>query len=135
MNLQAYMQSLAEGINGSFSEYDESTSVVVVPLQDGRYQSVKGTLETLDDGQTQVVCFSSYVCSYHDNLNFRNFLSENQKLRYSKFSIDEEFVQVEASVFIEFLTEGNQDYLIKAIREIAVQADAWEHKLTGLDVF
>ncbi len=135
MNLQAYMQSLAEGINGSFSEYDEHTSVVVVPLQDGRYQSVKGTLETLEDGHTQVFCFSSYVCSYHDNLNFRNFLSENQKLRYSKFSIDEEFVQVEASVFVEFLTEANQEYLIRAIREIAEQADAWEQKLTGLDVF
>ena len=135
MNLQAYMQSLAEGINGSFSEYDEHTSVVVVPLADGRYQSVKGELQTLDDGHTQVVCFSSYVCSYHENLNFRNFLSENQKLRYSKFSIDEEFVQVEASVFIEFLTEDNQDYLISMIREIAEQADVWEHKLTGLDVF
>ena len=135
MNLQAYMQSLAEGINGSFSEYDEHTSVVVVPLADGRYQSVKGESQTLDDGHTQVVCFSSYVCSYHENLNFRNFLSENQKLRYSKFSIDEEFVQVEASVFIEFLTEDNQDYLISMIREIAEQADVWEHKLTGLDVF
>ena len=129
------MQSLAEGINGSFSEYDEHTSVVVVPLEDGRYQSVKGESQTLDDGHTQVVCFSSYVCSYHENLNFRNFLSENQKLRYSKFSIDEEFVQVEASVFIEFLTEDNQDYLISMIREIAEQADVWEHKLTGLDVF
>ena len=129
------MQSLAEGINGSFSEYDEHTSVVVVPLEDGRYQSVKGELQTLDDGRTQVVCFSSYVCSYHDNLNFRNFLSENQKLRYSKFSIDEEFVQVEASVFVEFLTEDNQEYLIRTIREIAQQADIWEHKLTGLDVF
>ena len=129
------MQSLAEGINGSFSEYDEHTSVVVVPLADGRYQSVKGESQTLDDGHTQVVCFSSYVCSYHENLNFRNFLSENQKLRYSKFSIDEEFVQVEASVFIEFLTEDNQDFLICMIREIAEQADVWEHKLTGLDVF
>ena len=129
------MQSLAEGINGSFSEYDEHTSVVVVPLEDGRYQSVKGESQTLDDGHTQVVCFSSYVCSYHENLNFRNFLSENQKLRYSKFSIDEEFVQVEASVFIEFLTEDNQDFLICMIREIAEQADVWEHKLTGLDVF
>jgi hypothetical protein len=135
MDLQAYMQSLAEGINGSFSEYDEHTSVVVVPLEDGRYQSVKGELQTLDDGRTQVVCFSSYVCSYHENLNFRNFLSENQKLRYSKFSIHEEFVQVEASVFIEFMTVDNQDYLMNAIREIAEQADAWEHKLTGLDVF
>ena len=135
MNLQTYMQSLAEGLNGSFSEYDDRTSVVVVPLQDGRYQSVKGTLNMLDDGHTQVVSFSSYVCSYHDNLDFKNFLSENQNLRYSKFTIDEEFVQVEASVFVEFLTENNQDFLMKMINEIAEQADCWEHKLTGLDVF
>ena len=135
MNLQMYMQSLSEGLNGSFSEYDDNTSVIVVPLQDGRYQSVKGTSKMLDDGRTEVVSFSSYVCSYHENLDFKNFLSENQNLRYSKFTIDEEFVQVEASVFIEFLTENNQDFLMKMIREIAEQADSWEHKLTGLDVF
>ena len=79
--------------------------------------------------------FSSYVCSYHDRLDFKNFLSENQNLRYSKFTIDEEFVQVEASVFVEFLTKDNQEFLVKMIREIAQQADIWEHKLTGLDVF
>lgn len=129
------MQSLSEGLNGSFSEYDDSTSVVVVPLQDGRYQSVKGTLKMLDDGHTEVVSFSSYVCSYHENLDFKNFLSENLNLRYSKFTIDEEFVQVEASVFAEFLTDNNRDFLLKMIREIAEQADTWEHKLTGLDVF
>ena len=135
MNLQMYMQSLADGLDGSFSEYDENTSVVVVPLPDGRYQSVKGTLKTLDDNYTRVVTFSSYVCSFHDNLDFKNFLSENQNLRYSKFTIDEEFVQVEASVFAEFLTEDNRDFLKKMIHEIANQADNWEHKLTGLDVF
>lgn len=135
MNLQMYMQALSEGLNGSFSEYDETTSVIVVPLQDGRYQSVKGTSKVLDDGRTEIVSFSSYVCSYHENLDFKNFLSENQNLRYSKFTIDEEFVQVEASVFIEFLTESNQEFLMKMIREIAEQADCWEHKLTGLDVF
>ena len=135
MNLQMYMQSLAEGLDGSFSEYDESTSVIVVPLPDGRYQSVKGTLKALDDNYTRIVVFSSYVCSYNDSLDFRDFLSENQNLRYSKFTIDEEFVQVEASVFAEFLTDDNRDFLMKMIHEIALQADNWEHKLTGLDVF
>lgn len=129
------MQSLADALNGSFSEYDDATSMVVVPLPDGRYQSVKSTLKTLDDGHTQVASFSSCVCAYHDRLDFKNFLAENQNLRYSKFTIDEEFVQVEASVFVEFLTEDNQDFLMKMIREIAQQADVWEHKLTGLDVF
>ena len=126
---------MADALDGSFSEYDDATSMVVVPLQDGRYQSVKSTIKTLEDGHTQVASFSSYVCSYHDRLDFKNFLAENQNLRYSKFTIDEEFVQVEASVFVEFLTEDNQAFLIKMIREIAQQADVWEHKLTGLDVF
>ncbi len=135
MNLQSYIQSLTEVLGGSFSDYDEDTFMMVVPLTSGRYQSVKCSMNTLDDGQTQVAHFSSCVCTYHDQLDFKRFLTENLNLRYSKFTIAEEFVQVEASVFIEFLTDDNQSFLVKMVQEIAEQADVWEHKLTGLDVF
>ena len=135
MNLQTYVQTLADDLNGSFSEYDDETAVVVVPLASGRYQSVKCSLRLLEDGHTRVVSFSSCVCTYHDSLNFKNFLTENINLHYSKFTIDEEFVQVEASVFAEFLTDDNRAFLLKMLQEIAEQADVWEHKLTGLDVF
>ena len=135
MNLQSYIQSLSETLNGSFSDYDDHTFIVVVPLPSGRYQSVKCSKNILEDGQTQVIHFSSCVCTYHDQLDFKTFLAENQHLHYSKFTIAEEFVQVEASVFLEFLTDDNQGFLVKMVREIAEQSDVWEHKLTGLDVF
>ena len=135
MDVLTFMPALAEALNGSFSEYDETTTITVVPLEDGRFQSIQGTLETLDDGLTQVMRFSSHVCPFHESLDFQHFLTENQQLRYAKFTVTDTFVQVEASVFIDFLSHQNMAYLKNMMTEIALVADAWEHKLTGLDVF
>lgn len=135
MNLVAYMQNLSEEINGRFLEYDKTKSVIVVPLKDGRYQAVQGAVKTLDDGHTRTITFTSKVCSFGRYLDLSPFLSENRNLYYSKFAVDNEFVKVEASVFVEFLNSENRNFLKQMIIEVAETADAWESKLTGIDVF
>ncbi len=135
MNLLAYMQRLSEEINGRFLEYDTSKSVIVVPLKDGRYQAVQGTLRTLDDGHTQTITFVSKVCTYNPDIDLKTFLLENRNLFYSKFAVDNDFIKVEASVFIEFLNDANTSFLKQMIIEVAETADAWEGKLTGIDIF
>lgn len=135
MNLVAYMQNLSEEINGRFLEYDKTKSVIVVPLKDGRYQAVQGAVKTLDDGHTRTITFTSKVCSFGRYLDLSPFLSENRNLYYSKFAADNEFVKVEASVFVEFLNSENRNFLKQMIIEVAETADAWESKLTGIDVF
>lgn len=135
MNLVAYMQNLSEEINGRFLEYDETKSVIVVPLKDGRYQAVQGAIKTLEDGHTRTITFTSKVCSYNKSIDLRLFLAENKNLYYSKFAVDNDFVKVEASVFVEFLNAHNRNFLKQMIIEVAETADTWEGKLTGVDVF
>ncbi len=135
MNLVDYMQKLSDEINGRFLEYDALRSVIIVPLKENRFQAVLGTLSTLDDGHTQTITFTSKVCSYGNEVDLKSFLTENKKLYYSKFSVDNDFIKVEASVFVEFLNEGNKKFLKQMLIEVAETADAWESKLTGADIF
>lgn len=135
MNLIVYMQNLSEEIKGRFLEYDHTKSVIVVPLKDGRYQAVQGTVKTLDDGHTRTITFTSKVCSYNKTRDLSLFLFENKNLYYSKFTVDNDLIKVEASVFVEFLNNENRNFLKQMIIEVAETADAWEGKLTGVDIF
>ncbi|MEQ9442877.1 MAG: hypothetical protein RIG62_27805 [Cyclobacteriaceae bacterium] len=135
MDLVKFMQSLAEELQGRFSEYDDQTSVIIVPLNDGRFQSVQGKISTFDDQYTKTITFTSKVCPYYHQMDLVDFMSENKKMVFAKFTIDETFIKIEGSVFLEFVSEQNKDFLKDMIREVAEMADKWEHKLTGLDVF
>lgn len=135
MNLVNFMQSLAEELQGRFSEYDENTSVIIIPLKDGRFQTVQGRVNSFEDQDTKTLSFISKVCPYYHQMDLVDFMEENKKMVFSKFTVDNNFVKIEASVFLEFVSEANKDFLKEAIQEVAEIADKWEHKLTGLDVF
>lgn len=135
MDLVLFMQNLAEELQGRFSEYDEFTSVIIVPLSDGRFQSVQGKIHTLDDQDTKTITFTSKVCPYYNQMDLVDFMLENKKMVFSKFTVNQNFIKIEASVFLEFVNEQNKGFLKKMIREVAEMADKWEYKLTGLDVF
>jgi len=135
MNLVNFMQSLAEELQGRFSEYDENTSVIIIPLKDGRFQTVQGRVNSFEDQDTKTLAFTSKVCPYYHQMDLVDFMEENKKMVFSKFTVDENFVKIEASVFLEFVSEANKGFLKEAICEVAEIADKWEHKLTGLDVF
>lgn len=135
MDLVNFMQNLAEELQGNFSEYSENTSVIIVPLKDGRFQTVQGKVQSFDDQDTKTISFTSKVCPFYHQMDLVDFMAENRNMVFSKFTVDDSFVKVEASVFIEFVSEQNKDFLKNAIREVAEIADKWEHKLTGLDVF
>ncbi len=135
MDLVLFMQNLAEELQGRFSEYDEHTSVIIVPLKNGRFQSVQGNIHTLDDQETKTITFTSKVCPYYHQMDMVDFMFENRKLIFSKFTVNQAFIKIEASVFLEFVNEQNKDFLKDMIQEVAEMADKWEYKLTGLDVF
>lgn len=135
MDLVNFMQNLAEELQGNFSEYSENTSVIIVPLKDGRFQTVQGKVHSFDDQDTKTISFTSKVCPFYHQMDLVDFMAENRNMVFSKFTVDDSFVKVEASVFVEFVSEQNKDFLKNAIREVAEIADKWEHKLTGLDVF
>lgn len=126
-----FMLRLADEIGGQFSEYDSSKSVIIVPLQDNRFQAVLGNVKYNEKFNKTGVEFSSKVCKYSEDIDLKEMLVENSKTCYAKFVISEGFLKVEGAAFLENINEnGLKEILI----EVANKADEWELKLTGLDV-
>ncbi|MEQ8925323.1 MAG: hypothetical protein RLO81_05885 [Fulvivirga sp.] len=131
MDLNAFMESYADEIGGTYSEYDIRTSIIIVPLPDERFQTVLGKLKHSQRYDRLGIEFSSKVCQYEDGLDLKLLLTENANLNHAKFAIVEDFIHVEASSFVESATE---EILKEIIQEVANVADEYEFKLTGADV-
>lgn len=131
MDLNSFMRSYAEEIGGTYSEYDGSTSIIIVPLPDERFQTVLGTVKLNKRYNRKLIEFSSKVCKFNSNIDMKELLTENTNLNHAKFAIADDFIQVEDSCFIETATE---DLIKEIIQEVANIADEYENKLTGVDV-
>ena len=128
MDLNNFMKTYAEEINGNFSEYDEHRSVIVVPLNLERQQAVVGEMDVEND----MVVISSKVCIADEGINFKDLLEENHKSKYGKFTISNDFLKVESKTPS---SEVGEDTLKDTIQEIATMADQWEMNITGRDIF
>ncbi|MCK5703506.1 MAG: hypothetical protein KAI29_20250 [Cyclobacteriaceae bacterium] len=130
-NFNEFMERFAEEIDGQFSEYDQTKSVIIVPLEENRFQAVLGVIKYNEKYNKTGVEFSSKVCPFSDDIDCKQLIIENAKTCYAKFVIVDDFVKVEGSTFLETIMEEG---LKEIIREVAQLADEWELKLTGLDV-
>jgi hypothetical protein len=130
-DFNAFMESFAEEIGGQFSEYDKTKSVIIVPLEENRFQAVLGVMKFNDKFNKMGIEFSSKVCPYTDDIDCKQLIMENAKTCYAKFVIVDDFVKVEGSAFLENIREEG---LKEIVNEVANLADEWEYKLTGLDV-
>lgn len=131
MDLVDFMKDYAREVNGQFSEYDEHKSIIVIPLSQGRYQTIIGRTKTSSGLQKQMIELSSKICKYKESLNLMNLLKENASLNYAKFSMVDDYLKVEASAFTDQVTAES---LKEMIQEVAEVADHWEQRLTGVDV-
>ncbi len=130
-NFSELMEKIANDIGGQFSEYDKFKSVIIVPLQENRYQAVVGVLKHYDKLNKTRLEFSSKVCQLSESVDLKELLMENAKTCYARFVIIDDYVRVEGSTFLESVTENG---IKEIIDEVANMADAWELKLTGMDV-
>ena len=130
-NFSELMEKIAEDIGGQFSEYDKYKSVIIVPLEENRYQAVVGVLKHNEKLNKTRLEFSSKVCQLSESVDLKELLMENAKTCYARFVIVDDYVRVEGSAFLESLTESG---IKEIIDEVARMADAWELKLTGMDV-
>lgn len=131
MIFNKFMQEFAWEINGQFSEYDEQKSVIIVPLGDKRFQTVLGLIKTNSKNKRKEIGFSSKVCTLKPELNLEELLRKNADFCYARFTIHDKDLKVEASAYLNVITEP----LMKdIILEVAAVADEWEFKLTGLDI-
>lgn len=130
-NFNEFMEKFSEEIGGQFSEYDQSKSVIIVPLEENRFQAVLGVIKYNEKFNKTGLEFSSKVCPFSDDIDCKQLIIENAKTCHAKFVIVDDFVKVEGSTFLETVKEEG---LKEIIKEVAQLADEWELKLTGLDV-
>jgi Mg2+/Co2+ transporter CorC len=131
LNFSELMEKIASDIGGQFSEYDKYKSVIIVPLEENRYQAVVGVLKHSEKMNKTRIEFSSKVCQLTESVDLKELLMENAKTCYARFVIVDDYIRVEGSTFIESVTESG---IKEIIDEVANMADAWELKLTGMDV-
>ena len=130
MDVVEFMRDYAKEIGGQFSVYDNSKSIIVVPLEQGRFQTVIGMLKQ-EAHKSTMFEISSKICRYKETINLVELLMENSNLSYSKFAILDDYVKIEAIIPFYSLSP---DLIREMIREVAEVADHWEQRLTGVDV-
>ncbi|NNF22400.1 MAG: hypothetical protein HKN67_10680 [Saprospiraceae bacterium] len=126
MNFSSTMQSLADQVEGSFSEYDENIAVLIVPIDEHRFQ----TVYCYNEGP-KGLRFISKVCEVEENMPFQDLLNESSDILYASFYIENNFLYVRGTTF---LATGSEEGLKDMLVEVAQVADKWENKLTGADV-
>lgn len=133
MDIMNYVQQYAEQIGGQYTDYDHTKSVVVVPLNDSRYQTVLALRQKSPvSGRDQAV-FSSKVCEFQKglNINLEDLMKQNAHFDYSRFVLEDGYLKVEASCLASTASEAQ---LKEMLQEVAQLADHFEFKLTGRDL-
>lgn len=125
------MKNFALRIGGQYDEYNENKSIIIIPLIDGRYQAVIGNILFHGKYQKTIIELSSKVADFRPGINLKSLLEENTKCCHAKFSIVDNIIKVEASAFLDNITE---ELIEEMIMEVANTADEWEFKITGIDV-
>ena len=131
MDFDDFCKKYAAEIGGEYREYDETQSVIIVPLAAGRFQTITGHLTKNTDYNREVIQLKTKVCSIKENIPFAEILFESAIYPYSKFIVEDDFLKVEAIAFLKMI---NEDMIKEMFMEIAQHGDHWEYKITGKDI-
>jgi len=129
--IMEFVAEYAEQIGGQFTDYDHEKSVIVVPIDGSRYQTVLVIEQKSPVSGRNQVLFTSKVCEFHDNLDLKVLLEQNANFDYSKFMIEDDFLKVESSCLANSVSK---EQVKEMIQEVAQLADHYEYKLTGKDI-
>ncbi|GAB4401110.1 MAG: hypothetical protein OHK0053_23410 [Microscillaceae bacterium] len=131
-NVKGYLETLAQEMNGNYTEYSDDTVILTVPLEEGRFQSIRGIITEKDSGLMLIL--TSTICRLHEYPNvvdFRRMLEMNYELGYAKITItDEDYLELMAAIKYELATPDEIRYMIN---EVATTADRLEFEITGDD--
>lgn len=131
MDVILTIKQYAEQIGGQYTDYDHAKSVIVIPLDKSRFQTVLAQKQkSAVSGREQAV-FTSKVCEYKSEINLKMLLEQNANFDYSKFVIEDGYLKVEASCLASTTSE---EQVREMIQEVAQLADHYEFKLTGQDI-
>ena len=132
MDLTFTIKQYAEQIGGQFTDYDHIKSVIVVPLDKSRFQTVLATTQKSQASGRDQAVFTSKVCEYRNSIDLKLLMEQNAGFDYSKFVLEDGYVKVEASCLT---SSASEIQLQEMIQEVAQLADHYELKLTGQDLY
>ena len=132
MNYKKFAEKYAAEIGGDFRDYDEEQSVIVIKLSDDRYQAVQGRIYNSEKYGREVVQLKSTVCKKEDINDFAIVLEAASGYVHSSFILEDDFLRVEASAFMDSVNESR---IKEMIQEAGNLADEWEFKITGKDIY
>ena len=131
MDIMTLVQQYAEQIGGQYTDYDHSKSVIVVPIDGTRYQTVLATRQKSPVSGKDQAIFSSKICEFKVALDPEELLKQNGMFDYSKFVVEGGFLKMEASCLA---SSANESQVKEMLQEVAQLADHFELKFTGQDV-
>lgn len=131
MNLSSFIKKYADEIGGQYIAYDVAHSVIIVPVTSKRFQTVIGTIKENELYKRKLITLSSKICEIGSGVDLKALLEQTAHFNYSRFKIEENFLQIEAVASMDGLKE---ETLKEMIQEVANLADQYELKLTGVDV-
>ena len=131
VNIMNFARQYADEIGGQFTDYDHTKGVVVVPLPDGRFQTVLAISRTSDTSGKEQCVFTSKICEFDNSIDAKELLEKNLSFDYSKFILEDGYLKIEASCLTSSVSE---EQVREMIMEVASLADQFELKYTGQDV-
>ena len=132
MNIFSVIQKYTEQIGGTFTDYDHQKCIVILPLNDNRFQTVLAVTGTSKVSGKPRVYFTSKVSNSTDGIDAKELLSQNKNFDYSKFIIDDGQLKVEASCLTDSATEDEIKFMIQEVGQLA---DQFELRLTSKDIY
>ncbi len=130
MDLNAFMKKYADEIGGQFTEYDQSHSIIIVPVPGNRFQTVIGTIRETQN-KKRLISLTSKVCALRSGVDYKTLLEQSVLFDYSRFIVNDNYLQIEAVTAIDSASEGT---IKETLQEVANLADQFELKLTDSDI-
>jgi len=131
MDLTAFMKKYADEIGGQFTEYDQTQSIVIVPVSGNRYQTVIGNIRKNELYNRRLISFTSKVSALQTTIDFKMLLEQSAYFNYCRFIIKENYLQIEATTALDTASES---IIKEMVQEVANLGDQFELKLTDSDI-
>ncbi len=125
MDFKTQMQEASEIINGTFSEYDDKTTVIIVPIDEHRFQTVFA-----HDEDEYGIKFNTKSCELGNEIPYKELMLENSTHKYARLELENDTLFVTG----RSLPGSEPAGIAKMLSEVGKVADKWEFKLTGQDV-
>jgi len=130
MDLNAFMKKYADEIGGQFTEYDQSHSIIIVPVTGNRFQTVIGTIRETKS-KKRLISLASKVCSLKSGVDYKMLLEQSVLFNYSRFIVIDNYLQVESVTTVD---SASEDTIKEILQEVANLADQFGLKLTDSDI-